>query len=123
MRMVQTYNVLQCYALVDSALRPWNNCPEIISIVRLGGTGNYTLILFIGGRKPLLIAQTVKTFQRQLPHFIRVSKSALLDPAYIENVIRLETRRTDLRLTTGLVVGVCRHRVVHTLTELALTQV
>ena len=57
-------------------------------IVRLEGDGNYTNIYRIYQPTPRLVSKTLLHFQRQLPGYWRVSKSALINPVYLVKVVQ-----------------------------------
>ena len=108
--------------------------PELI--VRLEGIGNYTLLhlgkltrpLIINrGRPPLLsndqplmVSKTLKYFERQLPGFIRVSKSTLINPSYISQVLKVNNRIMYVLLLDGTRIEVSRRRIDDTLEKLRI---
>jgi len=87
-------------------------------IIRLEGNGNYTIIHLKGQLKPLLVSQTLKYFEFQLPDFIRVSKSSIINPAYIKKVIQEDPKTMSLELADGVIILVSRRRVTGTLSRL-----
>ena len=90
-------------------------------IGRLAGSGNYTLIYLNDTRHPLMVSQTLKYFERHLPGFIRVSKSALVNPVCIQQVVQVDAKTMHLKLRDGLTIVVPRRRIVDTLARLAAT--
>ncbi len=82
-------------------------------IIRLEGDGNYTLIHVRDAAQPLLVSYTLKYFQLQLPQFIRVSKSALVNPGYIDRVVKTGPKRLFLLLIDGTTIPVSRRRIVY----------
>ncbi|MBO0953177.1 LytTR family DNA-binding domain-containing protein [Fibrella forsythiae] len=86
-------------------------------VLRLEGDGNYTNIHCLHRLKPLLISRTLLYFQRQLPDFLRVSKSTLVNPAY---VVRLAKKGTVayVYLRDDTMVLVSRRRVAETVSAL-----
>ena len=88
-------------------------------IVRLEGAGNYTIIHLLGNPKPLLVSQTLKRFETQLPHFIRVSKSSLVNPTHIQRIIKEVDKSVWLLLADGVRIAVARRRTLDTLARLA----
>jgi len=91
-------------------------------ISRLEGNGNYTIVHLQSGLKPLLVSQTLKRFENHLPHFIRISKSTMVNPNYVDQVIREDAKVIYLKLTNGLCLLVSRRRMVKTLARLGHTQ-
>ncbi len=87
---------------------------NIQQIVRLKGDGNYTNIYSIDQAKPLLVSQTLKYFELQLLPFIRISKSFLINPAYIEQVIEANAKTMYLQFADGTRLPVARRRIVDT---------
>ncbi len=85
---------------------------------RLTGNGNYTWIEFAGVKSPVLISQTLKHFERQLPGFIRVSKSVLLNPNQVIGTKREGSRTLYLRLADDSLVLVSRRREIETMDKL-----
>ncbi|GAB4019172.1 LytR/AlgR family response regulator transcription factor [Spirosoma koreense] len=88
-------------------------------ICRLEGNGNYTILHVQGEAKPLLVSQTLKRFEEHLPHFIRISKSTMVNPQYIDQIIWKDAKVIYLKLTNGISVLVSRRRTVETLEALA----
>jgi two-component system LytT family response regulator len=88
-------------------------------MMRLEGDGNYTLIHLSGRSHPLLVSQTLKYFELQLPFFIRASKSSLINPAYIDTVVKQDSKTMHLRLTDGARIPVSRRRIIDTEAKLA----
>ena len=80
-------------------------------MIRLEGNGNYTIIHFVDSSKFLMVAQTLRYFEEQIPDFIRVNKSALVNPTYIEDVTRAGSKIMFLRLTDGVELLVSRRRI------------
>ena len=90
-------------------------------IIWLEGSGNYTLIYLKDTRQPLMASQTLKYFEYQLPGFIRVSKSALINPVYIRKIVKQDAKLMHLELRDDLTIVVPRRRIVDTLARLAAT--
>ena len=80
-------------------------------MIRLEGNGNYTIIHFADSAKILMVAQTLRYFEEQIPDFIRVNKSALINPAYVEEIIRTGSKSVLLRLVDGVELLVSRRRI------------
>ena len=91
---------------------------DIHLIMRLEGKGNYTIVYLRSEPKPLLVSRTLKFFEPQLPDFIRVSKSLLLNPGYIEKIIKVNSKQLFLQLTDGVRISVSRRRIADTLARL-----
>ena len=85
---------------------------------RLTGNGNYTWIEFAGVKNPVLISQTLRYFERQLPDFIRVSKSTLLNPNCVVGTLREDARTVYLRLADESLVSIPRRRLTDVLNKL-----
>ncbi len=90
--------------------------PELIGWFE--GSGNYTLVYLKGGRRPLMVSQTLKYFERHLPGFIRVSKSSVVNPTYIQTVIQQSTQTMYLKLLDETTIIVPRRRILDTLARL-----
>lgn len=86
---------------------------------RLTGNGNYTWIELAGVKSPVLISQTLKYFERQLPDFIRVSKSTLLNPNCVVGTMREDARTVYLRLADESLVPIPRRRLADVMDKLA----
>ncbi|MFD2937574.1 LytTR family DNA-binding domain-containing protein [Spirosoma flavum] len=87
-------------------------------ISRLEGNGNYTIVHLQGDHKPLLVSQTLKRFESILPHFIRISKSMMVNPTVVQQVIREDAKVVYLKLTNGLCLPISRRRIPETLDRL-----
>lgn len=90
-------------------------------IVWLEGSGNYTLVHLRDDHQPLMVSQTLKYFERHLPGFIRVSKSALVNPNFIDRVTQVDAKTMYLQLTGGITIPVPRRRIVATRARLEST--
>lgn len=55
---------------------------EVSQIIRLEGTGNYTWV-YLQNKPRLLVCKTLKCLEEQLPGFLRVHKTHLINPSYI----------------------------------------
>ncbi|UFH57992.1 LytTR family DNA-binding domain-containing protein [Spirosoma sp. KNUC1025] len=80
-------------------------------IVRLEGKGNYTLVYLLDHARPILVSYTLKRFEAHLPTYIRIHRSALINPAYVSQVSRATPRLMFVKLTTGESMPVSRHRM------------
>lgn len=87
-------------------------------ISRLEGIGNYTLIHVSNDPKPLMVSQTLKRFEQHFPNFLRISKSVLVNPRYVERVIKENSKVLHLELNNGLCLLVSRRRIPETLARL-----
>lgn len=96
----------------DFVLIPgYRNPQNTQRMIRLEGNGNYTMIHFADGSKFLMVAQTLRYFEAQIPDFIRVSKSAIVNPDYVDKFIRTGPKSMLLRLTDGIELLVSRRRI------------
>ncbi|RYF50030.1 MAG: LytTR family transcriptional regulator, partial [Cytophagaceae bacterium] len=87
-------------------------------VIRLEGDGNYTSIYSLNQTKPLFISRTLLYFQRQLPGFLRISKSTLVNPAYVVRLAK-KGKVFYVRLTDDTLVVVSRRRVAETAAALS----
>lgn len=85
-----------------------NHLPPLTSIVRLEGSGNYTIIHLATG-KPLYMAYTLAWYQMQLPGFIRIHKSHLVNPDYVTRV-NDEARAEHSLILSGQRLPISRRR-------------
>lgn len=89
-------------------LRLWIDKRELYSheVVMLVANVNYTTVYLSSG-KALIVAKTLKRFDEELSQygFIRVHKSAIINPAYVTNY-----SHPEIRLANGLVAKVSRRR-------------
>ncbi|MVM40370.1 LytTR family transcriptional regulator [Spirosoma sp. HMF3257] len=70
--------------LTDSIKLPGQSLPVCSkAIIRLQGYGNYTWVYLAAQTKPILVALTLKWFEDQLPSFIRVHKSEMINPTFV----------------------------------------
>lgn len=89
-------------------------------ITRLEGSGNYTIVHLRNDLKPLLVSQTLKRFERLLPDFIRISKSDLVNPSYVQRVMQKDAKVMYVQLIKGPRLLVSRRRIGTTLAQLDL---
>lgn len=92
------------------------------SIAYLEGYGNYTRIYFQGKPNPIIVTQTLKWFEDQLPTFIRTHKSLLVNDQFIKGIARHDhqNRTVWLELQNNAAVKVSRRRTDTVLTKLNL---
>lgn len=88
------------------------------SLTRLTGNGNYTWIELMGQQKPILVSQTLKYFEQQLPDFVRVSKSILLNPGWVVGLQQPNAKTLHLELADGSRIDVPRRRIQATIYKL-----
>ena len=86
-------------------------------LIRLEGDNNYTNIYIQHQLTPLLASRSLMYFQKQLPDFLRVSKSTLINPAFVVRLVKKE-RAFYLRLADGALVLISRRRVTETITAI-----
>jgi len=87
-------------------------------IIRFEGTANYTII-HLSENKCLLVAKTLKYFEEKIPHFLRISKADIVNPVYIESVIKLDPKNLYLQLKDGKELRIARRRITLILTRIA----
>ncbi|GAB2546155.1 LytTR family DNA-binding domain-containing protein [Spirosoma aerophilum] len=80
------------------------------SIVWLEGDGNYSRIHLADGRYESL-PYTLKILEEKLPAFVRIHKSSLVNPIYIQEIRNWGQKSYYLKLTSGQVLVVSSKRV------------
>ena len=60
---------------------------------------------------PLLVSKTLKYFEEQLPDFIRLNKSFIINPFFVKETIKKGPKLLFIELSTGLVLTVSRRRI------------
>ncbi|GAB3882447.1 response regulator transcription factor [Spirosoma agri] len=93
----------------------------------MSGANNYTWLYFMDGREQL-ISKSLSYFEKQLPHFIRVHKTALVNPQYIQEWQAPLRRRMagTVRMSSEVVLPVGRRRwteVAHTAVTIKLEKI
>jgi DNA-binding LytR/AlgR family response regulator len=84
-------------------------------ITHIQGDGNYSRVILTEGY-PILISQTLARFEPLMPAFIRVSKSALVNPKFIAGVQKSDTffcsnmPLWEIVLNNGLTIMIPRRR-------------
>ncbi|UFH53324.1 response regulator transcription factor [Spirosoma sp. KNUC1025] len=92
-----------------SVIKPALQSPE--SIVYFLGANNYCWLYFRNGEKKLL-AKPISYLEGQLPGFIRVHKTVLINPAYVKSLHQPPRQKMagEIRLASGEVFPVSRRR-------------
>ena len=97
---------------------PGQRQPIVVqSIVWLEGDANYTKVHCQNGTC-LLISQPLRWFEPRLD-FLRVHRSAIVNPAFIHEFRQKRSRAGWVQLLDGLVLPVSRSRLVDTAARLA----
>ncbi|WP_080055398.1 LytTR family DNA-binding domain-containing protein [Spirosoma aerolatum] len=81
------------------------------SIIRLMGFGNYTWVYLTEPSKPVLITQTLKWFEHQLSDFIRVHKSEMINPLFVQTLNNPNNATLEVCLTNGYTARISRRRI------------
>lgn len=81
----------------------------IDSIVWLEGEANYTRVHY-QDETISMVAQSLHRFE-QLPNFMRIHRSAIVNPAYVEEFIYKKSRSGSVRLLNGQIIPVSRNRL------------
>ncbi|MFD2938392.1 LytR/AlgR family response regulator transcription factor [Spirosoma flavum] len=80
-------------------------------IIWIEGDGNYVWIHFVD-RPKFLSSQTLKWFAHQLPAFLRVHKSSLINLDHLVLFNRTNGRQAKVILSNGVTLLVSRRRVL-----------
>lgn len=88
-------------------------------IVRLEGRGNYSLVYIRGTSNPLMVSRTLKYFEDRFTDFIRINKSSLINPRYIDQLIHKNAKTVAVLLNGGLTIVASRRRAADILARLA----
>ncbi|WP_420148113.1 LytTR family DNA-binding domain-containing protein [Spirosoma sp.] len=98
--------------LIDSIKIP--GCPRPVSlttIIRLQGDGNYTRLHLQTHTRPLLVAKSLKWFEELLPGFVRVHKSDLINPSFVQMLDYHNAKTLEVRLPDKQIIKVSRRRI------------
>ncbi|WP_083928280.1 LytTR family DNA-binding domain-containing protein [Spirosoma panaciterrae] len=90
------------------------------SIIRLMGFGNYTWVYLAEPAKPVLITQTLKWFENQLADFVRVHKSEMINPLFVQSITNPNNATLEVCLTNGYIARISRRRIQGVINKLAL---
>ena len=92
-----------------SVIKPALQRPELISYFL--GANNYSWLHFRSGEKKLL-AKPISYLEEELPGFIRVHKTVLINPTYVESLNKPPRQKMagEIRLDSGEVFPVSRRR-------------
>lgn len=99
----------------------YKHLQDVRTVVRFEGNGNYTLVHLSTQPRPLLVSQTLKRFESRLPGFIRISKSDLINPGYVQKIIQKSTKVMHVQILKGPRLLVSRRRMVETMARLSLS--
>ena len=80
------------------------------SIVWMEGDGNYTRVHLSNGRIESL-PYTLKLLAGKLPDFVRIHKSSLVNPMYVQELNSRGYRDYYMKLSSGHVLSVSRKRI------------
>ena len=85
------------------------------SIIWMEGDGNYTRVHFSSGRIESL-PYTLKLIESKLPDFVRIHKSSLVNPIYVQELNSRGYRDYYMKLSSGHILSVSRKRI-HLITK------
>ncbi|SFC89963.1 LytTR family DNA-binding domain-containing protein [Spirosoma endophyticum] len=81
------------------------------SIVRISGSGNYSLIYLQDGQS-ILFSYSMKCYEDFLPNFIRTHKQHMVNPAFVTSVRQLGPKEVYLvMLPQKDVIPIARRRI------------
>ena len=80
------------------------------SIVWIQGVGNYARIYFRNGEE-FLASRTLKWFDSQLPQFVRIRKSVLINSNHVTRCQWNQSRNVLVTVRTGNAFSVARRRI------------
>jgi len=83
---------------------------------------NATTLLPTTHAVPLLVTRTLRYFEEQLPHFIRISKSLLVNPLYMAQIVAVKGRSMEVYLLDGTILDGSRRRILETTNKFRLYQ-
>ena len=95
----------------------------LADMIKVEGYGNYSRLYIRTSPVPVIICQTLKWFDQQLPTFLRTSKSWLINPAWIRKSYCDEGRALRIELSDGSLIEVPRRRHVDILARLATEEI
>ncbi|OJW70513.1 LytTR family DNA-binding domain-containing protein [Spirosoma sp. 48-14] len=81
------------------------------SIIRLQGDSNYTWLHLTAGVRPMLIAKNLKWFEDMIPEFVRVHKSELINPSFVQKYSAYNSTTLEVSLPNKHTVKVSRRRI------------
>ncbi|NID09074.1 LytTR family DNA-binding domain-containing protein [Fibrivirga algicola] len=83
---------------------------------------NATTFLLTTHNAPLMVTRTLKYFEEQLPHFIRISKSLLVNPLYMDKIVAVKGRSMQVHMLDGTILNGSRRRILETTDKFTLYQ-
>jgi DNA-binding LytR/AlgR family response regulator len=96
---------------------PGQRQPVLVhSIVWLKGEANYTWVHQVSGN-PLIVSQPLGWFEDRLD-FIRVHRSAIVNPIYVQEFKQVKGRTGWIQLSDGTLLSVARNRLEYTASQL-----
>lgn len=103
----------------DSIKLPGQNRPlSLKAIIRLQGYGNYTWVYLSTKSSPILVSLTLKWFEDQLPGFVRVHKSEMINPTFIRAVALDDCQQPEVCLLNEYKAKVSRRRLEQVLVKI-----
>ncbi|WP_080054146.1 LytR/AlgR family response regulator transcription factor [Spirosoma aerolatum] len=81
------------------------------TIVRLQGESNYTWLHLQASKRPMLIAKNLKWFEEMLPDFVRVHKSDLINPSFVQKYDYANATTLEVSLPNQQTIRVSRRRI------------
>lgn len=104
---------------VNVVIPAYRHIQDINQIIRLEGRGNYSLVYVRNISSPLMVSRTLKYFEDRFTNFIRINKSSLINPDYIDQLIRKDAKTVAVSLNDGLTIVASRRRASDLLVRLA----
>lgn len=90
----------------------------IDSIIWLEGEASYTRVHFQSGTNTI-VTQPLSWFEQNLD-FVRVHRSAIINPSYVDEFVQKKGRSGWIRLADNTVIPVSRDRLSYTAAQLTI---
>ncbi|QDK77516.1 LytTR family transcriptional regulator [Spirosoma sp. KCTC 42546] len=74
------------------------------------GDGNYSNLYFSNGTVELT-SHTLKWYEEGYPTFLRISKSAMINPKYIKDCVSVSPGIAYITMDTGVQIAISRRRI------------
>ena len=80
------------------------------AIVRISGHSNYSYVHMKDG-KTHVFPSSIAQYASRLPDFVRIHKQHLVNPAFVQAAVRIDSKQAYITLQSGEILPIAKRRI------------